>query len=167
MGHEYVELRNTAAAVQCYRHAVDVDSGDYRAWYGLGQTYEMLHLHQYSLYYYRRAASLRPTDARMWCAVGEVIASPAVDDVACTSAVAADVVIVYGHYVSTQLLTLRCCADAGNCLSRLGGGGFGGSAVTRDATLRIKKEAIAAFRRAVYCDDREGTATRELARLYR
>ena len=24
MGHEYVELRNTAAAVQCYRKAVEV-----------------------------------------------------------------------------------------------------------------------------------------------
>lgn len=56
---------------------------------------------------------------------------------------------------------------AGNCLSRLGGGGIGGSAVSRDASVRVKKEAIAAYRRAVCCDDREGTATRELARLYR
>ena len=42
MGHEFVELRNTAAAVECYRHAVDVNARDYRAWYGLGQTYELL-----------------------------------------------------------------------------------------------------------------------------
>jgi hypothetical protein len=80
MGHEYVEMRNTAAAVQCYRkvlslfylfctgkkadihdsktnfnigfpllhilQAVEVCTSDYRAWYGLGQTYEMLHLYQ-------------------------------------------------------------------------------------------------------------------------
>ena len=46
MGHECVELRNTAAAVQCYRNAVDLSPSDYRAWYGLGQTYEMLHLYQ-------------------------------------------------------------------------------------------------------------------------
>lgn len=70
MGHECVELRNTSAAVQCYRKAIDVSQSDYRAWYGLGQTYEMLHLYQYALYYYKKASSLRPMDARMWCAVG-------------------------------------------------------------------------------------------------
>ena len=37
MGHEYMELRNTAAAVQCYRMAVDISETDYRAWYGLGE----------------------------------------------------------------------------------------------------------------------------------
>ena len=33
MGHEYVELKNTAAAVDAYRHAVDINPKDYRAWY--------------------------------------------------------------------------------------------------------------------------------------
>jgi len=56
--------------VQCYRNAVDLSPSDYRAWYGLGQTYEMLHLYQYSLYYYKKAAALKPGDARMWSAVG-------------------------------------------------------------------------------------------------
>ena len=70
MGHEYIELRNTAAAIECYRKAVDLSALDYRAWYGLGQTYEMLHLYQYGLYYFQKAAALRPDDARMWCAVG-------------------------------------------------------------------------------------------------
>lgn len=74
MGHEYVELRNTAAAVQCYRRAVQVSPADYRAWYGLGQTYEMLHLFQYALYYYKKACFLKPQDARMWCAVGSCLA---------------------------------------------------------------------------------------------
>lgn len=32
MGHEYMELCNTAAAVQCYRNAVAIDNADYRAW---------------------------------------------------------------------------------------------------------------------------------------
>jgi tetratricopeptide (TPR) repeat protein len=77
MGHEYVELRNTTAAVQCYRQAIEVNKTDYRAWYGLGQTYEMLHLHLYSLHYYKRAAALRPIDARMWCAVGKLLFSSA------------------------------------------------------------------------------------------
>jgi anaphase-promoting complex subunit 8 len=71
MGHEYVELRNTAAAIEAYRNvniiesiwfitkysdslicaqAVEVSSSDYRAWYGLGQTYEMLHLYQVAFF---------------------------------------------------------------------------------------------------------------------
>ena len=70
MGHEYVEMKNTAAAIECYRRAVDGNSKDYRAWYGLGQTYELLQMYLYASYYYRRACSLRPKDARMWCALG-------------------------------------------------------------------------------------------------
>jgi tetratricopeptide (TPR) repeat protein len=46
MGHEYVELKNTAAAVECYRRAVDANARDYRAWYGLGQTYEILQMYR-------------------------------------------------------------------------------------------------------------------------
>lgn len=70
MGHEYVEMKNTAAAMEAYRRAVDVNIRDYRAWYGLSQTYEFLNMHLYALFYYRKAAALRPYDARMWCAMG-------------------------------------------------------------------------------------------------
>lgn len=85
------------------------NQGDFRAWYGLGQTYEMLHCHQYALYYYQKAAELRPDDARMWSAVG-------------------------------------------NSLLR----------------LHLKAQAMASYERAVYtCQDREGVATRDLARLYK
>ena len=38
MGHEYVELKNTAAAVDAYRHAVDINPKDYRAWYGASES---------------------------------------------------------------------------------------------------------------------------------
>ena len=62
-----MELKNTAAAVEAYRHAVDMNHRDYRAWYGLGQTYEILKMPLYSLFYYQKAAQLRPNDARMWC----------------------------------------------------------------------------------------------------
>ena len=44
---------------------------DYRAWYGLGQTYEILKMPFYCLYYYRRAHQLRPNDSRMLVALGE------------------------------------------------------------------------------------------------
>lgn len=55
MGHEYVEMKNTPAAIEAYRNAVDICPTDYRAWYGLGQTYEILALPYYALYYYRQA----------------------------------------------------------------------------------------------------------------
>ena len=38
--------------------------------YGLGQTYEVLEMHLYALFYYQKAASLRPYDPKMWQAVG-------------------------------------------------------------------------------------------------
>ncbi len=44
---------------------------DFRAWYGLGQTYEILQMHSYSLFYFSKAAALRPYDPRMWCAMAE------------------------------------------------------------------------------------------------
>ena len=64
-------MRNTEAVIQAYRRAVDIDNKDYRAWYGLGQTYEILTMHSYALYYYRKAVILRPSDARMWVALGQ------------------------------------------------------------------------------------------------
>eukprot|EP01031_Cornospumella_fuschlensis_P023510 gene23510-28516_t len=66
MGHEFIELHNISMAIACYRQAVDIYAQDYRPWYGLGQTYEILHLYQYALMYYKKAAALRPYDARMW-----------------------------------------------------------------------------------------------------
>ena len=41
MGHEYLEMKNISAAINSYRTAVDIDPKDFRAWYGLGQTYEI------------------------------------------------------------------------------------------------------------------------------
>eukprot|EP00948_MAST-09A_sp_MAST-9A-sp1_P000159 g159.t1 len=70
MGHEFVELKNTAAAIEAYRRAVDVNDRDFRAWYGLGQTYEILGKYAYAMFYFKKACLLRPYDARMWCALG-------------------------------------------------------------------------------------------------
>lgn len=88
MGHEYVEMKNSHAAIEAYRRAVDVNRKDYRAWYGLGQAYELLNMHQYALHYYQHATALRfvptltlsdplltlyvfsPYDVRLWQAQG-------------------------------------------------------------------------------------------------
>lgn len=71
MGHEFMELKNTNAAIQSYRQAVDVNRRDFRAWYGLGQAYEILKMPLYSIYYYKIAQKLRPYDSRMLVAMGE------------------------------------------------------------------------------------------------
>ena len=60
MGHEYLEMKNTNAAIESYRTAVDIDEGDFRAWYGLGQAYELNQLYSYASYYYGRAANAKP-----------------------------------------------------------------------------------------------------------
>lgn len=69
LGHEFVELKNTHAAIECYRTAVDINKRDFRAWYGLGQAYEVLDQYQYAQYYYQNALGLHPGDVRMWAAL--------------------------------------------------------------------------------------------------
>lgn len=69
MGHEFMELKNSALAVDAYKSALQLNKRDYRAWYGMGQTYELLNLYHYALYYYQQAMRLRPNDARMWNAL--------------------------------------------------------------------------------------------------
>lgn len=46
LGHEYLNLKHFAGAIQAYRRGLDINRNDYRAWYGLGQAYELLHLHR-------------------------------------------------------------------------------------------------------------------------
>lgn len=48
-----------------------MNAREYRAWYGLGQAYEILKMPSYSLYYYKIAQELRPYDSRMLVALGE------------------------------------------------------------------------------------------------
>ncbi|KAI8117955.1 Cell division cycle protein 23 like protein [Lucilia cuprina] len=73
MGHEFMEVKNTNAAIQSYRKAVEVNRRDYRAWYGLGQAYEILKMNHYSLYYFKIAHKLRPYDSRMLVALENAI----------------------------------------------------------------------------------------------
>lgn len=49
----------------------EVNRRDFRAWYGLGQAYEILKMPFYSLHYYKAAQQLRPYDSRMLVALGE------------------------------------------------------------------------------------------------
>ncbi|XP_078434923.1 anaphase-promoting complex subunit 8 [Wolffia australiana] len=109
MGHEYVEMKNTPAAIDAYRRAVDINPRDYRAWYGLGQTYEMMNMPFYALYYFRKSAFLQPSDARLWIAMGQ-------------------------------------CYES--------------------VPLQMLEEAIKCYARAAKCNDREGIALHQLAKLH-
>ena len=73
MGHEYMEVGNTKAALECYRRAVEVDDRDFRAWFGLGQTYEILGMLSFSFFYYQKAVALRPKDTRFWTCMAGVL----------------------------------------------------------------------------------------------
>ena len=45
--------------INCLFACAEVNRRDYRAWYGLGQTYEILKMPYYCLYYYKQAQMLR------------------------------------------------------------------------------------------------------------
>lgn len=71
MGHEYVEMKNTSAAIDAYRRAVDINCCDFRAWYGLGQAYEMMGMPFYALHYFKKSVFLQPNDSRLWIAMAQ------------------------------------------------------------------------------------------------
>jgi len=49
---------------------LQVNPHDYRAWHGLGQTYEFIQMYTYALHYYQKAYMLRPFDARLSRSLG-------------------------------------------------------------------------------------------------
>lgn len=69
LGHEYLSLQNTHAAIESYRRAVELNRKDYRALFGLAQAYEVLENPGFSLHYYRRAVELRPAEVDLWQAL--------------------------------------------------------------------------------------------------
>ncbi|XP_030025113.2 cell division cycle protein 23 homolog isoform X2 [Manduca sexta] len=72
---ELANLAQKAVSIDKYRVetccVIDVNRNDYRAWNGLGQAYEILGLNGYCIYYYSRAAQLKPDDSRMLVSLGE------------------------------------------------------------------------------------------------
>ncbi|KAI1172723.1 cell division cycle protein-like protein 23 [Nemania sp. FL0916] len=69
LGHEYRNVGNVHAALSSYLRAIDLNKRDYRAYIGLGQTYDSLKQPAVSLEYYDRVMVLRPWEIGMWMAV--------------------------------------------------------------------------------------------------
>lgn len=54
------------------RFLVEINKYECKAWYGLGQTYEIIGMLKHSLYFFKQAQLLKPFDSRMIIAVGNV-----------------------------------------------------------------------------------------------
>ena len=49
-------MQKTGAAIEHYKRGIDANPKDFRAWNGLGHTYELMQMHMYALYYFRRVS---------------------------------------------------------------------------------------------------------------
>uniref|UniRef100_A0A1I7U864 TPR_REGION domain-containing protein n=1 Tax=Caenorhabditis tropicalis TaxID=1561998 RepID=A0A1I7U864_9PELO len=72
IGHEFMEMKNNAAACVSYRRAIEIDPADHRGWYGLGQMYDIMKMPAYSLFYYQEAQKCKPHDSRLLVALGDI-----------------------------------------------------------------------------------------------
>jgi hypothetical protein len=165
MGHEYVELKNTTAAVQCYRqvpltltHQLNSVSSPCRLWksieatiaHGMGLV-KLMRCCTYTCIPFTITNELLPyAQSMLGCGVLSVSDS---------------------RQMSPSSDRSSLPSLVGNCLSRLTSGGVTNGSVSaiqaREMGMKAKREAIEAYKRAVACDESEGLATRELARLYR
>ncbi|KAJ8958555.1 hypothetical protein NQ314_006394 [Rhamnusium bicolor] len=68
LAHKVVNIDKYRVETCC---VIEINARDYRAWYGLGQTYEILKMPNYCLHYYKQAQQLKPNDSRMVIALGE------------------------------------------------------------------------------------------------
>lgn len=59
MGHELIELRRAKEAAVAYCEALRMGGPDHRAFYGLGQVYELLESYERAEDYFKRAAQER------------------------------------------------------------------------------------------------------------
>uniref|UniRef100_A0AC34Q3K1 Uncharacterized protein n=1 Tax=Panagrolaimus sp. JU765 TaxID=591449 RepID=A0AC34Q3K1_9BILA len=73
LGHECMELKDPTDAVTAYYKALEIDPLQHRAYYGLGQLYEIFKYTDFALYFYEQAHRCRPNDSRFLVAIGVVL----------------------------------------------------------------------------------------------
>eukprot|EP00210_Caulerpa_lentillifera_P001021 g984.t1 len=79
MGHELVAQGTIQEATDAYTRAVRQNPLDYKAWYGLGQTHELLEMSAFAVHYFEKAALVVRTDDRFWTALAIAYVNPRVD----------------------------------------------------------------------------------------
>ncbi|KHJ45615.1 tetratricopeptide repeat protein [Trichuris suis] len=65
LGHANVELQELGASCIAYQQAVEHSHNDYRAWYGMGQSFQVLEFPAFALCYFVRAYALKTEDPRI------------------------------------------------------------------------------------------------------
>ncbi|KAJ8132810.1 hypothetical protein O1611_g814 [Lasiodiplodia mahajangana] len=75
LGHEYLKLENSHAALSSYFRAIRLNKQDYKAYFGLGQVYEFFGQPRMSLGFYRQAVLLHPEEVNLWQAMADCLES--------------------------------------------------------------------------------------------
>mmetsp|Transcript_1665 Transcript_1665/g.1667 ORF Transcript_1665/g.1667 Transcript_1665/m.1667 type:complete len:374 (+) Transcript_1665:388-1509(+) len=162
IGNYYSLKGQHEKAVINFQRALKVDRKYLPAWTLMGHEYVELRNTAAAVQCYRQAVEVNRCDYRAWYGLGQTYEMLHLH--------------LYSLHYYKRAATLRpidarmWCA-VGNCLSRLTFGGVHSTSLnpiySREMSLNAKREAIEAYKRAVACEDSEGLATRELARLYR
>ena len=126
---------------------------DYRAWYGLGQTYEIIGMHFYALHYYQKATTLRPYDSRMWVATA-----------ACYEKLERWADAIRAYEVRGRRRARAAAEGGGRGFALLDGRAF---AFARDARATRRAFPLFGSQRAMCNNDPEGHATVKLATLHK
>lgn len=142
MGNYYSLKGNHERAVLYFQRAIRLDSSYLSAWTLMGHEYMELHNTSAAVQCYRKAVETSDGDYRAWYGLGQTYEMLHLYH--------------YANYYYQKAASLRptdarmWCA-VGNSFLKLG----------------LNSEAIANYERAVNSGDREGIATRDLARLYK
>ena len=65
-----ITSKKYAHTIHAYRHALQIDPENSRAWYKLGVTYDELKLHGEAVEAYRKTVALQPENADAWYNLG-------------------------------------------------------------------------------------------------
>ena len=139
----YYSLRGQhERAIVSFQRALRVNKNFQSLWTLMGHEYVELRNTQSAVQCYRRAVEVSPTDFKAWYGLGQIYELLHLYQYA---------LHYYKKATSIQPMDARMWSALGSCMIK----------------LSCKSEAMLVFERALSCGDREGVATRELARLYR
>ena len=139
----YYSLRGQhERAIVSFQRALRVNKNFQSLWTLMGHEYVELRNTSSAVQCYRRAVEVSPSDFKAWYGLGQIYELLHLYQYA---------LHYYKKATSIQPMDARMWSALGSCLVK----------------LTCRNEAMLVFERALSCGDKEGVATRELARLYR
>ena len=142
VGNYYSLRGHHERAISSFQRALRVNKNFQSLWTLMGHEYVELRNTQSAVQCYRRAVEVSPTDFKAWYGLGQIYELLHLYQYA---------LHYYKKATAIKPMDARMWSATGSCMVKLG----------------CRREAMLVFERAVACGDREGVATRELARLYR